>query len=53
MARRVDEPKDRPGIWLEYCGVVPFTESNLTLVKRGMSEDYQAMHSDQSHPLPQ
>ena len=34
--------KNSPSIWLETCGAIPFTESNLEIVKRGIGQDFRA-----------
>ncbi|MFZ0521912.1 MAG: hypothetical protein WAL95_12870 [Candidatus Acidiferrales bacterium] len=37
--------KNSPSIWLETCGAIPFTESNLGIVKRGIGQDFRAFVS--------
>lgn len=34
--------KNSPTIWLEPCGAIPLTESNLEIVKRGIGQDFRA-----------
>jgi hypothetical protein len=36
------EGGNSPSVWLETCGAIPFTESNLEIVKRGIGQDFRA-----------
>lgn len=39
-------------VWVENCGVIPFSESHLELVRRGIKQDYEAAEEDEAHALP-